>query len=100
MILYNLTIKIEPSIKQEWLDWMQSDFIPLALNNSVFIDHKLCRLIGLEESDGITYALQLFCQSAEQLNAFKNNMEAPLHLELVKRFPNQLVFFPTAMEIL
>jgi len=100
MILYNLTIKIDQTIKEDWLVWMQNTFIPLALEDGLFTAHKLCRLLDLEEKDGITYALQLFCQNKKQLDAFRNGHEQHLQLTLVQQFPNKLIFFPTAMEIL
>lgn len=100
MILYNLTIKIEPGIKEEWLNWMTTTFIPLTMESELFTDHKLCRLLDLEEMDGITFALQLFCPHKKQLDAFRSEHEQPLQHRLLQEFPNKLVFFPTAMEIL
>ena len=100
MILYNLTIKIDTVIENQWLDWMQTEFIPHILNSQRFSDHKLCRLLGLEEADGITFALQLFCKNIQDLESFKKEEESNIQVELLRKFPNQLVFFPTAMEIL
>lgn len=100
MILYNLTIKIEEDIEEEWLEWMQIEFIPKAMSTDTFSDHRLCRLLNLDELDGATYALQLFCKNMDQLKAFQNQEEQELQLKLVRKFPNRLVFFPTAMEVL
>ncbi len=100
MILYNLTIKIENDIHEEWIKWMQEEFIPQALKTDTFSDHRFCRLLGLQEMDGITYALQLFCQNIETLQDFQQHEEQALQRTLVEKYPNRLVFFPTAMEVL
>ncbi len=100
MILYNLTIKIDNSIKAEWLQWMQGEFIPLIERSTQLSEPKLCKLLDLDEKDGITYALQLFCQNKKQLEDFRTEKEQSLQIKLLQQFPNKLVFFPTAMEIL
>ncbi len=100
MILYNLTIKIDEAIKNDWLSWIQEVFIPMAMETDTFTEHRLCRLLELEDPDGETYALQLFCHNTEELEAFRQKEELALQSALVHRFPDQLVFFPTAMEVL
>lgn len=100
MILYNLTIKIDLSIEREWLTWMDGEFIPLLMDASPFTEYKFCKLLKLEEVDGQTFALQLFCQNIEQLEAFQAQLERTFQVKLLQKFPNKLVFFPTAMEIL
>jgi hypothetical protein len=100
MILYNLTIKIDHSIQEDWLEWMETEFIPLVQSSTPFSESKLCKLLDLDEADGITFALQLFCQNKNQLEAFRSEKERTLQLKLLQQFPNKLVFFSTAMEIL
>lgn len=100
MILYNLTIKIDRTVQKEWLEWMQAEFIPLIEETTQLTEPKLCRLLDLDEQDGVTFALQLFCQNKKQLDTFRSEKEQSLQLKLLQQFPNKLVFFPTAMEIL
>lgn len=100
MILYNLTIKIDHSIKADWLEWMEAEFIPLIESTTPLSDPKLCKLLDLDEADGLTFALQLFCQNKNLLETFRSEKESSLQRKLVQQFPNKLVFFPTAMEIL
>jgi hypothetical protein len=79
---------------------METEFIPLIESTTAFSDPKLCKLLDLDEADGITFALQLFCQNKKQLEAFRSEKESSIQLKLLQQFPNKLVFFPTAMEIL
>lgn len=59
MILYNITTKVEHGIHAEWLKWMQQAYIPVLMESSYFRDFRLSRLLGIDETDGLTYTLQL-----------------------------------------
>ncbi|MEL7122507.1 MAG: DUF4286 family protein [Bacteroidota bacterium] len=100
MYLYNLTIKIEKDMIEEWLPWMSNSFIPQVLSTIDFDAHKFCRLISHPDLDGETFALQLFTNKQEVLNDFHENHESKLQTILFQKFGNRLVFFPTVMEII
>lgn len=68
MILYNITTKVEHGIHAVWLTWMQQAYIPHLMDGGYFRDFKLSRLLGVDETDGITYALQL---SLENMTTFR-----------------------------
>ena len=61
MILYNTTIKVEQTIHEEWLEWMQQTHIPAYIATGLFLEYKLCRILGDDDEHGITYALQFLC---------------------------------------
>lgn len=98
MFLYNITIKVENAIHQVWLSWMSESFIPKVMQTGKFIDYTFYKLLNLPELDGETYALQLFCASKSDFDAFKAEYEEQLHFLLVKKFEDRIVFFPTLME--
>ncbi|CAH1001947.1 hypothetical protein LEM8419_02862 [Neolewinella maritima] len=71
MLLYNITNKIDHTIHDEWLGWMQQAYIPHVMEAGVFEDYKLSRLLGVDESDGITYALQFTVSSRPAFDIYQ-----------------------------
>ncbi len=41
MILYNVTISIDPEVHQEWLAWMKEVHIPDVLKTGMFRENKI-----------------------------------------------------------
>lgn len=98
MLLYNITIKVENSVHEDWLLWMHDTYIPKFMATKYFNDYKFYKLLNLPDPDGETYALQLFCDSKELFDTYKQETEEQLQFLLVKQFEDRIVFFPTLME--
>ena len=65
MIVYNITIKIEPAIEAEWINWQKLEHIPEVMATGFFTNYKFYRLLDQDEEDGITYIVQYFTPSIE-----------------------------------
>ena len=40
MIIYNVTVSVEESIKKDWLTWMQDVHIPEVMATGIFQNHR------------------------------------------------------------
>jgi hypothetical protein len=56
MILYNVTVSIDPSIHEEWLEWMKAKHIPDVMSTGCFVEARISRVHG-EEENGMTFAM-------------------------------------------
>ena len=72
MILYNVTVKIDLDVHEDWLNWMKQIHIPDVLKTNLFVDHKMLRLLNVDEDDGITYSIQYFTRSLKDLESYQN----------------------------
>ena len=45
MIIYNVTIKPDWSIHDEWVKWMKEEHMPELMKTGLFTDSRLCRLL-------------------------------------------------------
>jgi hypothetical protein len=54
MILYNVTVNIDPEVHEDWLNWMKNTHIPDVLNTGMFIDNRFLRVLNTEEGEGFT----------------------------------------------
>lgn len=99
MILYNVTIKINHDVEQEWLQWMKEEHMPELMGTGLFAEAKLFRLLEVDESDGITYAAQYFCKSMEEYDRYISGYSADMRAKGLERFGDKFVAFRTIMEL-
>lgn len=99
MFIYNITIKVDPEIHQQWLAWISNEHIPYILNTGKFTRHQLLRLREVDDSDGPTYALQFFADSKADYNAFKALHEGAVNQAAIGVWGAKMLSFSTLMEI-
>lgn len=100
MYIYNVTINIEESVHDEWLDWMQETHIPDMLATGKFTQAKMCKVLVKEESGGITYAVQYTTASKEVLGQYYEEDAERLRRDGLTRFADKFVAFRTELEII
>ena len=97
MVLYNLTIIIEENIDLEWRNWIRSTFIPKISDTSLFISHRILKVLN-SPNEGITYCIQFVAETAAQYDEFVS-VHATAIMELhTQQFSNRCVSFSTLME--
>ena len=47
-VFYNVTVVIEHASHDEWLKWMTEVHVPDAMKTGIFLESKICRLLGSE----------------------------------------------------
>lgn len=99
MIIYNVTVNIEESIHDEWLEWIKNH-IPQVLATGKFIDARLTKVLVEEEMGGATYAIQYKAKSREALESYYQNDAADLKQEGLIKFADKMLAFRTELEII
>lgn len=100
MIIYNVTVKVEPAIAEAWVQWMQQEHMPELMQTGLFTDARLCRLLEQDETEGITFAAQYFCAALADYERYIAEHAPAMREKGFKRFGNQFIAFRTVMEIL
>lgn len=99
MIIYNLTINVEKSIHDEWLEWMNKEHIPQMIQTGKFTQALMTKVLVEEEMGGTTYSIQYGCPSKEHLQAYYDQDAERLRAES-KRFEGGFVTFSTELEVI
>ena len=99
MIIFNVTVKVDKSIVEEWLRWMRQEHIPDLMKTGLFVDAKLCRLLEQDETDGKTYVAQYFLDSMEHYNSYIAEHAPRMRDKGFKRFGNKFIAFRTVMAV-
>ena len=97
MILYSVTVSIEPEILEEWLVWMRDKHIPAVMETGLFLGHKMYRLLN-EEGGGLTFNVQYFTESLGKFEEYLNNHAPALIQEHNEKFKDKHVAFRTILE--
>ena len=74
MIIYNVTVKIESAIQEDWLQWMRSIHIPDVLKTGYFKEAELRRVLVEHEDGDITYAIQYKAPDMAAIADYQKNM--------------------------
>ena len=77
---------------------MKAVHIPDVLKTGCFNDHKICRLLNQDESEGFTYAIQYLCESMETVQKYQESYAPKLQQEHTDRYKGRFVAFRTLME--
>ena len=100
MILYNVTTNIEPSIHEEWLEWMLNSHIPDVMTTGMFLQYHLLRVISEDESGGFTYSVQYLCESIEKYQQYEDIYAPALRADFIARYKDKSVSFRTLLEVI
>jgi len=99
MILYHVTINLDDSIQQEWLEWMQSKHIPDVMATGQFLDFRLTYMM-FSEVEGHTYSVQYLLQDMEALEFYMEQFAPLLQKEHQNKFEGKFVAYRTVHEVL
>ena len=97
MLIYNVTVKVEHEIHEEWFNWMKTIHIPDVMATACFVKNAIYR-IQTDETDGISYAIQYFCENEKALNDYQQKFAHQLQKEHLERYQDKFVAFRTLLE--
>ncbi len=98
MILYNVTINIEPDIQEDWVQWMKHKHIPDVLNTGLFRGHYFFRIISNPQEEGLTYCIQYFLDNIRDYEKYQEKYAPALQKEVEERYKEKFVAARTIMK--
>lgn len=99
MYIYNVTINIDESVHDQWLNWMRKEHIPDMLATGKFSGALMSRVMIEEEMGGITYSVQFRTASKETLQQYYDQDATKLRAQS-DQFKGKFVAFRTELEVI
>ncbi len=99
MILYNVTVSIDPSIKEEWISYMRSTHIPDVMATGCFIESRFSKLHAEDESEE-TYAIAYVAKNIDQLDIYQKEHAKKLQEDHSSRFMGKFGAFRSILSII
>ncbi len=99
MIIYNVTIHVQWSIHDDWLQWMKTEHIADVLSTGMFFDHRVLRLLEIDETDGPTYAVQYYAEDREHYNQYISGFATEMRKKGADKWGENIIAFRSVMQV-
>ncbi len=96
--LYNITTLVAHSIAVDWLKWMKEKHIPEIMRTGCFLEHRLLQLKDQDETEGLTYSLQLLAGNKEEYERYLKEFAPALREDGRKHWGENALSFRTLMQ--
>ena len=100
MFIYNVTIKIDWSIHDAWVQWMLNEHMPEMIKTGCFRDAQLVRLLDTDEKEGPTYATQYFAENKPDYNRYIEIHSAKMRQRSFDKWGDRFIAFRSLMQII
>jgi len=97
MIVYNVTVNIDHSVHDEWLDWMKSKHVPDVVATGCFTEGNIFRIM-VDEQTGVSYSVQYKAASMDDINRYMQNFAPALQKEHKDKYQEKFTAFRTLLE--
>jgi len=98
MYIYNVTVNIDATAHDAWLNWIEIH-IKEVLNTGRFTSAKLTEVLVEEEMGGKTYSIQYTANTREDLDNYYKFDAPNLRSEGLKKFADKMLTFRTELKI-
>jgi len=99
MIIYNVTIKVQKAINDDWLQWLKEEHIPDVINTGCFTHAVILKLMEVDETEGPTYAIQYHAESKGLYNNYIENHATQMRQKGYDKWGNQFIAFRSVMQV-
>jgi hypothetical protein len=100
LIIYNVTIKVEHSIAEEWLQWLKKEHIPDMLNTGCFSNASVLRLLETDDAEGVTYAVQYMAGDKDSYDGYIKRFSESMRRKSMEKWGDKFIAFRTVMEVI
>ena len=98
MFVYNITIKVDNNVEEEWLRWQKGIHIPEILSTGFFYDHRFFKLLDQGEDEGKTYVVQYFALARKDYKKYIHLHAPVLREKAFLKWGNQFIAFRTLLK--
>lgn len=97
--IYNVTIKVDNTIKEEWLSWLKEIHIPEVIDTGCFTQATILQLLEVDDSEGPTYAVQYLAQSKALYNQYIQNFAGIMRQRSFDQWGDKFIAFRSIMQV-
>ena len=99
MVVYNVTIKVDHSIAENWLYWLKEEHIPDIINTGCFTHATILRLLEVDDTEGPTYAVQYHAGSETLYNQYIDKFSDEMRKKGTEKWGNKFIAFRSVMQV-
>ena len=99
IIIYSVTVNINPEVHDEWVAWMRDVHIPDVMATGYFLENRFARVLLVEDETGVSYSIQYLCKNMADLQKYQGAHAPRLQAEVKEKFDGKFVAFRTVLEL-
>ena len=98
MFIYNVTVNIDNSVHNEWLEWMQTVHIPNVMLTGCFTENRMYKVLVNDDAGGTTYSIQYVCSTMKEYEYYRDIFAPALQAEHNAKYKDKFTAFRTLLE--
>jgi hypothetical protein len=98
-IIYNVTTQVDHSIAAAWLRWLKEEHIPDIIATGCFTNATILRLIEVDETTGLTYAVQYHAERKALYNRYIEMFAEVMRKKAIAKWGDQFISFRSVLEV-
>ena len=99
MLIYNVTVKVDNVVHDDWKQWMEQVHIPDVMATGYFESYLFSRVISLEDQDGVTYSIQYRVPDMASLHKYRVQEAPRLMADHQKRYAEKCLAFRSILDV-
>jgi len=98
MYIYNVTVNIDDSVHDEWIDWMKKTHVPDVMNSGCFIESRIVKVLHVNDT-GQTYSFQYTFKDMTDIERYQKEFAPALQADVKQKYGEKFTAFRTLLEI-
>jgi len=99
-IIYNVTIKVDKDVEQEWCQWMKEKHIPDVISTGCFMECRFNKVLFFDDEEGAMYTAQYLSENMSKLQEYQGTHALILQKKHQDKYKDQYVAFRSVMEVI
>ena len=100
MFVYNVTIKVDDCIKEDWLPWLKEEHIPEVIATGCFTQATILQLMEVDDTEGPTYTIQYRAESRSLYNLYIEKFAGSMRQKSYDKWGDKFIGFRSVMQII
>ena len=98
-IIYNVTVKLDNSIANDWLKWLINEHAPQIIATDCFTKFAALKLLELDDEEGTTYVIQYFAENRQAYERYIAEHANYFREDSFDKWGEKFIAFRTVMEV-
>lgn len=98
MFIFNTTFHVEEGAKEQFVQFLKAEYIPLAMEQELLCNPRLARIFGAQYDKGDSFALQFDVENPDVLEQWNRAVGKRVNDLLLTHFKENVAGFVTVLQ--
>lgn len=98
MIVYNITVKVDHEIGDEWIRWQKEIHIPEVIATGLFTEYRFYKLLDHDDEEGKIFVTQFLTKNRQDYDTYIKMFSPILRKKALEKWGDKAVSFQTLLQ--